>query len=386
MPKQRGLAVVGMFSVMVAMFASAMPAAAVPPPRGLVPFPGPPVVRSALAWGSNSRGQVGDGSTAVHRAVPVQPFGLDRGVTQVAAGWDFTLAVQNGTVFAWGNNDTGQLGDGTLDQRLIPTAIPTLTNVTRVSAGYAHSLALRTDGTVWAWGANTSGQLGNGTRSDRRRPVRVSNLTGVTDIAAGHAHSLALRSDGTVWAWGNNEMGQLGDGTFGDRLRPVKVLGLANVVQVAVGSFHSMAVRSDGVAFGWGANRAGQLGDGSRSNRVVPGRVTFLTGVTQVAAGWNRTHALSNGRAYWWGEDCECAEGNGPPVLHLVDLTDVAGIASGLYHYLAVRSDGTLWWWGSGTGSPVDPVLVPAASGVVRVDGGGAHTVVVVEHPVVIGP
>jgi alpha-tubulin suppressor-like RCC1 family protein len=380
MRKQRGLAIVAMLSVMIGVIASAMPVAAIPPPHG------PLVVRSALAWGSNSRGQVGDGSTAVHFAVPVQPFGLGRGVTHVAAGWDFTLAVQNGTVLAWGNNDTGQLGDGTLDRRLIPTAIPTLTNVTRVSAGYAHSLALRSDGTVWAWGANSHGQLGNGTQGDRRQPVRVSNLTGVTDIAAGQAHSLALRSDGTVWAWGNNETGQLGDGTFDVRLRPVKVLGLANVVQVAAGSFHSMAVRSDGVAFGWGANRAGQLGDGSRSSRVVPGRVSFLAGVTQLAAGWNRTHALSNSRVYWWGEDCECDGGNGPPVLHSVDLTGVAGIASGWYTFLAIRSDGTLWWWGSGTGSPLDPVLVPAAGGAIQADGGGAHTVVVVERPLVIGP
>jgi alpha-tubulin suppressor-like RCC1 family protein len=393
--RKRRLSIAGALSVMIGMIASAMPAAAVPSPPGPLPPGGPLVVRSALAWGSNRVGQVGDGTINGDQTLPVRPFGMGSGVSQVAAGQEFTLAVRNGTVLAWGNNSDGQLGDGTLDVHLIPMPVSTLTNVTRLSAGFAHSLALKSDGTVWAWGDNSEGQLGNGTLTDRRQPVQVSVLTGVTAIAAGDRFSLAVRSDGTVWAWGDNAKGQLGDGTLTDRLRPVKVPGLVNVVQVAAGAAHSMAVRSDGVAFGWGSNAAGQLGDGTLRSRVVPGRVTLLTGVTQIAAGEGSTLALSNGRPHWWGRRCgECGFSD-PPVLNPVGLTDVTRIASGRYFYLAVRADGTLWSWGDnysgqlGDGTRthrVDPVPVPAASGSVQVDAGGNHTVVVVERPIVIRP
>jgi hypothetical protein len=393
----RGSAPAGALSVMIGIIVSAMPAAAVAPSLGQVPPPGPPVVRSALAWGSNLSGQVGDGTVDTTRTLPVRPFGLGSGVSHVAAGGTFTLAVRNGTVLAWGSNSEGQLGDGTLDRHLIPMPVSTLTNVTRVSAGFHHSLALKSDGTVWAWGDNSEGQLGNGTHNDRRQPVQVSILTGVTDISAGDMFSLALRSDGTVWAWGDNVKGQLGDGTFEDRLRPVKVPGLVNVVQVAAGARHGLALRSDGVAFGWGSNSSGQLGDGTRDSRVVPGRVTFLAVITQITAGSNSTHALSNGQPYWWGSMCpaDCAITDGPPELHPVGLTGVTRIASGAYHHLAVRFDGTLWSWGVNDDGQLgdgtrnnrdDPVLVLAASGSVQLDGGGFHTVVVVERPVVIGP
>jgi alpha-tubulin suppressor-like RCC1 family protein len=395
MRTQRGLLVGGALSLMIGMIGSAVPAAALPPPVGPVRPGGPMVVSSALAWGSNRVGQVGDGTIGGRQALPVRPFGLGSGVSQVAAGQEFTLAVQNGTVLAWGTNTDGQLGDGTLEGHLIPRPVSTLTNVTKVSAGLAHSLALRSDGTVWAWGDNSKGQLGNGTQSDRRQPVPVSILTGVTDISAGDRFSLARRSDGTVWAWGDNSSGALGDGTLTDRLQPVKVPALTNVVQVAAGAAHSMAVRSDGVAFGWGSNTAGQLGDGTLNSRVVPGRVSLLTGVTQIAAGEANTLALSNGRPHWWGRGCgECGYSD-PPLLHSVDLTLVVRIATGRYHSLAVRSDGTVWSWGDnysgqlGDGTTThrrDPVPVPAASGSVQMDAGGNHTIVVVERPLVIDP
>ena len=128
-----------------------------------------------------------------------------------------------GTVWSWGWNAMGQLGDGTTADRHAPVQVPDLAGVVAVSAGAYHTLALRRDGTVWAWGYNAVGQLGDGTTVDRRRPVRVGNLTGVVAVAAGGLHSLALRGDGTVWAWGFNGFGQLGDRTTATRLTPVNV-------------------------------------------------------------------------------------------------------------------------------------------------------------------
>ena len=122
-----------------------------------------------------------------------------------------------------------------------------------IAGGDSHSLALKSDGTVWAWGYNGCGQLGDGSTTNRLTPVQVSGLTGVVAIAGGGSHSLALKSDGTVWAWGCNDYGQLGDGTTTNRLTPVQVSGLTGVVAIAGGGAHSLALKSDGTVWAWGA-------------------------------------------------------------------------------------------------------------------------------------
>ncbi|GDX40608.1 hypothetical protein LBMAG21_09000 [Armatimonadota bacterium] len=158
---------------------------------------------------------------------------------------------QVGKPFAWGGNTTGQLGDGTFNYRFTPDLVLNLTGVVQVASGgyysYAsaggHSLALKSDGTVWAWGRNQYGALGDGTNTARSTPVQVSGLTGVTQVAGGgNYHSLALKSDGTIWAWGYNAVGQLGDGTTTDRNTPVQVSGLTGVTQVVGGSYHSLSL------------------------------------------------------------------------------------------------------------------------------------------------
>ena len=134
---------------------------------------------------------------------------------------------QDGTVWAWGANFLGQLGDGTLTElRLAPAQVPGLTGVTAITALGSCTHALKQDGTVWAWGYNAHGELGDGTRTDRMTPVQVQDLTGVTAIAAGLTHTLFLKGDGSVWATGMNAENQLGDGTTTDRLSPVQVQGL----------------------------------------------------------------------------------------------------------------------------------------------------------------
>ncbi|MBI4495208.1 MAG: tandem-95 repeat protein, partial [Chloroflexi bacterium] len=175
------------------------------------------------------------------RPTPVQVSGLS-GMTAVAAGQEHSLAVKSdGTVWAWGYNWAGQLGDGTTTSRPTPVQVSGLSGMTAVAAGQEHSLAVKSDGTVWAWGDNFNGQLGDGTTTRRFTPVQVSSLSNVVAVAGGSSHSLVRKGDGTVWAWGYNNRGQLGDGTTTSRSVPVQVSGLSNVVAVAAGQYHSLA-------------------------------------------------------------------------------------------------------------------------------------------------
>jgi RHS repeat-associated protein len=226
-------------------------------------------------WGDDGSDELGStpaptpGCTCSDTPIPV--VGLS-GVTAVAGGDLFSLALKSdGTVWGWGWNRYGQLGtawDGANSDENVgnPTQVPRLTGVIAIAAGFGHSLALRSDGTVWAWGLNAYGQLGDGSTTDSDGPVEVSGLTGVTAIASGENHSLAMKSDGTVWAWGYNWFGELGDGTTtanNANPLPVKVSGMSGATAVAAGESHSLALRYDGTVWGWGWNGAGQVGNGS---------------------------------------------------------------------------------------------------------------------------
>jgi alpha-tubulin suppressor-like RCC1 family protein len=185
-------------------------------------------------------GQLGDGTTT-YRSSLVQVLGVNgtgylSDVTDITGGGLHTLALKNdGTVLAWGYNYSGQLGIGSTTESYIPFPVEVagLTGIVSVVAGASgdHSLALKSDGTVWAWGSNSDGQLGDGTTTNRPAPVQVAGqgtegtgfLTGIVSISAGYRHSLAIKSDGTVWAWGDNDIYQLADGTYTDRYTPVQV-------------------------------------------------------------------------------------------------------------------------------------------------------------------
>jgi len=151
-----------------------------------------------------------------------------------------------------------------------------LAGMTEVAAGQRHSIALKNDGTVWTWGGNNSGQLGNGTFADSRTPVLVAGLSNVTAISAGYDFSIALRSDGTVWAWGANNTGQLGNGSTTNRNTPAQVNGLSGVIAIDSGNCgHSLAVESDGSVWAWGSGMYGQIGNGFTSLQYDPAEVTL---------------------------------------------------------------------------------------------------------------
>ena len=206
----------------------------------------------------------------------------------VASGESYNIALKaDGTVWAWGCNEYGQLGNGMSGsgtEKAIPVQVKGaagngyLTNVVAVAAGDSHSMALKSDGSVWTWGRNNYGQIGNAASGDdmnETTPVQVKGvngngyLAGIVDIAIGYNHSMALKTDGTVWAWGRNARGELGNGTTTQSTVPVQVKGesgigyLSDVVSIAAGADHSIALKSDGTVWAWGNGVAGQLGDGT---------------------------------------------------------------------------------------------------------------------------
>ncbi|WP_050591866.1 RCC1 domain-containing protein [Salinispora fenicalii] len=255
---------------------------------------------AALAWGGNRFGQLGD-ETTTDSTTPVEvslPAGTT--VTAIAAGDDHSFAVTSaGTALAWGDNSQGELGDGTTTRSStpVPVSLPAGTTVTAIAGGVAHGLALTSAGTVLAWGSNSDGQLGDGTTTDSSTPVEVSLPAGttVTAIGGGRDHSLALTSAGTVLAWGSNSDGQLGDGTTTDSSTPVEVSLPAGttVTAIAASRFHSLAVTSAGAALGWGSNSDGRLGDGTTTDSSTPVEVSLPAGTTVTATTAGVAHSMA---------------------------------------------------------------------------------------------
>ena len=283
---------------------------------------------NAYAWGYNSYGQLGNGTTSYSgQNTPVRVKTPDRNTypdlpkdftyVQVSAGRNYSLAVgSDGNAYAWGSNDDGRFGDGTYTDRNTPIRVKTPDRNTypdlpkdftyaQVNAGWQHSLALGSDGNAYAWGYNSYGQLGNGTTSysGQNTPVRVKTPDRNTypdlpkdftyaQVSAGAEHSLAVGSDGNAYAWGSNSYGELGNNTTGRHSVPARVRDPANptdtnkelqATQVSAGNYNSLAVGSDGNAYAWGFNWYGQLGNdsiptgiyNSSARSLVPVPVSF---------------------------------------------------------------------------------------------------------------
>ncbi len=306
------------------------------------------------------------------------------------AGYAHSVSAHSdGTVWAWGWNGSGQLGDSTLTSRNGPVRSGTLTGVLEVGAGVFHTIALKSDGTVWTWGDNSQGQLGDGTTTSRSFPGQVPGLTGVVAIASGASHNLAVKSDGTVWTWGDNWGGQIGDGTTTDRLTPFQVPGLSGVKSVSGGFYHSVAVKGDGTVWTWGRNAEGELGNGTHADRFTPGPVPGLTDVSRASCGAYFTMVvLGTGTMKGWGHNYYGELGDGtnverPTPVAVPGLTSMIRVASGSGFTLALRSDGTVWSWGQnvagelGDGTTIDrntPQQIPGLSGIVEIAAGEDHS------------
>lgn len=305
-------------------------------------------------WGASRNGSLGQGTAAFDRAVPAVVSGL-LGVRGVSAGLDYTLALKgDGTVWSFGLNNRGNLGDGTAVPRGTPVQADGLSGVEEVSAGAAHSLARKSDGSVWSWGDNTAGQLGGGggTGSMVAAPMQIPGLGGVLSVAAGTDHSLAAKGDGSVWSWGSNDAGQLGTGgaAFGSP-SPVQVAGLSGIVKVCSSGDASFALESDGSLWAWGDNSYGQLGDGTTTSRDTPVEV-LLSGVVALKSLANRTFAVTEDGSTWaWGYNANGELGDGtathrPTPVQVQNASGCVITAGTEYVSFALKEDGALLAWG----------------------------------------
>jgi alpha-tubulin suppressor-like RCC1 family protein len=311
----------------------------------------------SYAWGGGGIGILGDGTTT-NRSSPVSVVGGFTDWGQVSARDSHTAALRtNGTLWAWGCNGTGRLGDGTIITKSSPVSvIGGFTDWCQVAAGSAHTAALRTNGTLWAWGCNDLGRLGDGTVTNRSSPVSV--IGGFTDwcqVAAGGFHTAAVRTNGTLWAWGGGTFGQLGDGTTTSKRSPVSVIGgFTDWCQVSANSNHTAAVRTNGTLWAWGYNGSGQLGDNTITSKTSP--VSVVGGFTdwcQVSVGFGHTAAVRTSGTLWaWGCNSCGRLGDGTtinrssPVSVIGGFTDWCQVSASYRHTAAVRTNGTLWAWG----------------------------------------
>ena len=253
-------------------------------------------------WGYNSDRQLGD-NTATTRSIPVTTFAGGTNWKQVAGGDDHTAAIKtDGTLWTWGGNLYGQLGDNTVTQRITPvTTFAGGTNWKQVACGNDHTAAIKTDGTLWTWGYNNFGQLGvNNAGATTNRSTPGTTFAGGTNwkqVTSKSSHTAAIKTDGTLWSWGRNLYGQLGTNDTNNRCTPVTTFaGGTNWKQVFCGSFHTAAIKTDGTLWGWGRNAYGQIGDNTEINRSTP--VTTFAGGTnwkQVDCGDDHTAAVTSG-------------------------------------------------------------------------------------------
>ena len=296
-------------------------------------------------WGYNRYGQLGcglDGSVYYQVENPTQ---IMDNAKFVSLGNMHSAAIRgDGTLWVWGLNDHGQVGDGSSEQE-INAPVKVLDDVAFVSLGGSHSSAITKDGSLWTWGLNDRGQLGDGTTEDRGMPVKV--MDGVASVSLGTSHSAAIKQDGSLWMWGCNSHGRIGDGTTEDHVTPVKVMD--DVAFVSLGSSYSAAIKSDGSLWVWGLNNYGQVGDGTTEDRGTP--VKVMDDVTLVSLGATHSAAIAKDGSLWtwgfnsgWGKlgDGTTEDRNTPVKV----MDGVASVSLGRWHSAAVKSDGSLWTWG----------------------------------------
>ena len=350
---------------------------------------------SVWAWGYNQNGQLGDDSQ-IEKASPVQIFPPGSNVIQVEAGKIYSLALKaDGSVWAWGNNTWGQIGDGSKVDRLTPMQVLAAgSGAVKIVAGKDFAFALKKDGCVWGWGSSDSNQLGPNKTDNLgepiyfiRSPIQVMEPgSGMVDLATGDRHVIALKADGSVWAWGNNERGQLGNGITGkNKWPPVRIMPPGSgTIAVAAGNRYSFAAKKDGSVWAWGNNIFGQLGNGTLDidhpapQRILPagsGVIAIVAGAFHVLAlkkdgsiwawGANNAGQLGNGVAWTWDSvklrDLEGVPKQLSPIKVLPSGSGIVALSARNSQSLALKGDGSILEWGNA--NPRDPWLGMSSPG-----------------------
>jgi len=321
------------------------------------------------AWGDNSFGQFGNG-TSTSSYVPTK-IGSDNDWKEVALGWGYTIAVKtDGTLWAWGNNSSGQLGDGTAVNKSIPTQIGTSTDWKTISVGTTHAIALKTNGTLWAWGYNYYGQLGNGSNTSKNVPTQIGTATWET-ISAGGNSTVAIKTDGSLWAWGNNDQKQLGDGSSNNKNVPTQISTTTDWKTISAGGNYMIAVKTNGTLWAWGNNNSGQLGTGTIVAENVPRQIGTSTTWKTIDTGSGFAFAIKTDNSLWaWGANSYGQYGNSTTTNSLIPIQVGSDnnwqMASGSDRYsVTLKTDSTVWTCGSNddgqlaTGSRLN-ITIPA--------------------------
>ncbi|MDQ1480111.1 MAG: hypothetical protein QOI44_972, partial [Actinomycetota bacterium] len=269
-----------------------------------------------FTWGTNATGALGAPTVTPGWLTAPKQVGTATTWKSVATSAyaeypDFAAIRTDGTLWSWGDNSYGQVGDGTTTARPAPVRIGTATNWMTVVKGGDHNVALKTDGSLWTWGSNSDGQLGNNSTANRTSPTHIGTSTWIA-IAAGYAHTVAIRSDGSLWAWGSNGVGQVGDNSTADRLVPTRIGTGVTWSSVTAGFDFTLAIQTDHTLWSWGGNVFGQLGDGTNAEHHVPTKVGLATTWAFASAGLGHVLATRTDGSLWaWGDNRSAALGDG---------------------------------------------------------------------------
>ena len=313
------------------------------------------VGNTLFTWGHNGYGALGD-NTATSKSNPVQTVAGGINWKQVSGHFLKAAIKTDGTLWTWGKNSSGELGDNTITHRSSPVqTVAGGTNWKQVSAGYWASAAIKTDGTLWVWGVNIDGVLGDNTIVKKSSPVQtVAGGINWKQVVCGVRNTAAIKTDGTLWIWGSNPYGQSGDNTTISRSSPVQTIAFGtNWKQVSCGIYHCAAIKTDGTLWNWGYNYFGQLGDNTITNRSSPVQtIAYGTNWKNLASGRMHTAATKTDGTLWaWGQNSYGSLGDNTTTHR---SSPVQTIAYGtnwknfncFYHTAAIKTDGTLWVWG----------------------------------------
>jgi hypothetical protein len=336
-------------------------------------------------WGFGTSGRLGNAVTTGNISTPVTTFAGGTNWKQASSGNRSVSAIKtDGTLWTWGEGIEGPLGNADVTDRSTPvTTFAGGTDWKQASGGYRFTAAIKTDGTLWTWGFGDQGQLGTADLTNRSTPV--TTFAGGTDwkqVSAGSNYTLAIKTDGTLWTWGRGVDGELGDNTITSKSTPVTTFaGGSSWKQVSGGGFHASAIKTDGTLWTWGRGVDGELGDNTITSKSTP--VTTFAGGTnwkQVMCGNNHTAAIKTDGTLWtWGRGNDGGLGNADVTNRSTPVTTFAGgtnwkqVSAGYSDTAAIKTDGTLWTWGSGGDGRLGNATTTSVSTPVTTFAGGTN-------------